>query len=55
MEKGKVVCMDKKNGSGILCNKVIISRRRNVEGEFSGLDGKGNGIMVGCSRENEEK
>lgn len=40
MEKANVVSIDKKNGTAILSNKVIITRTTNLEGQFTRLDGK---------------
>ena len=55
MEKANVVSIDKKNGTAILSNKVIITRTTNLEGQFTRLDGKGNAIILPCTTENEQK
>lgn len=55
MEKANVVSIDKKNGTAILSNKVIITRTTNLEGQFTRLDGKGNAIILPCTPENEQK
>ena len=51
MEKANVVSIDKKNGTAILSNKVIITRTTNLEGQFTRLDGKGNAIILPCRTE----
>lgn len=55
MEKANVVSIDKKNGTAILSNMVIITRTTNLEGQFTRLDGKGNAIILPCTPENEQK
>ena len=55
MEKANVVSIDKKKGTAILSNKVIITRTTNLEGQFTRLDGKGNAIILPCTTENEQK
>jgi predicted Abi (CAAX) family protease len=57
MEKANVVSIDKKNGTAILSNKVIITRTTNLDGQFTRLDGKGKGnaIILPCTTENEQK
>lgn len=56
MEKANVVSIDKKNGTAILSNKVIITRTTNLEGQFTRLDGKkSNAIILPCTTENEQK
>ena len=55
MEKANVVSVDKKKGTAILSNKVIITRTTNLEGQFTRLDGKGNAIILPCTPENEQK
>lgn len=55
MEKANVVSIDKKKGTAILSNKVIITRTTNLEGQFTRLDGKGNAIILPCTPENEQK
>lgn len=57
MEKANVVSIDKKNGTAILSNKVIITRTTNLEGQFTRLDGKDkdNAIILPCTTENEQK
>lgn len=55
MEKANVVSIDKKNGTAILSNKVIITRTTNLEGQFTRLDGKGNAIILPYTTENEQK
>lgn len=55
MEKANVVSIDKKKGTAILSNKVIITRTTNLEGQFTRLDGKGNAIILPCTTGNEQK
>lgn len=55
MEKANVVSIDKKSGTAILSNKVIITRTTNLEGQFTRLDGKGNAIILPCTQENEQR
>lgn len=54
MEKANVVSIDKKNGTAILSNKVVITRTTNLEGLFTRLDGKGTAIIKPCTPGNEQ-